>query len=276
MPSRPRVVDGRARRAAPVARKRSEGECSTSGPPRAVGAAPSAQALGRGRRLRRAVASDSSARGERRGRVALLPAHAVAADLVEREAGVEGHGLGDQRGHHRRADSAPVPAPSALAQLGEHAPAGAHLARVAERLAHPLEAPVRVRDGALLLGVDSAGKTTSACSSSASSWKRGEGDHRARRAAELGARAGVGLEQQAARPRGQSATRRAAVGVGEARPERRAGSRPRAGRARSSRRGSRSGRTPACPAMPSAPATASSASTGLRAALAARARARPR
>ena len=72
----------------------------------------------------------ASAVGQRRGRLALLPAHAAAADLVERQAGVE-------RAPPRTScawPSAPVEArragePSARGQLGQHAPPGAHLAR---------------------------------------------------------------------------------------------------------------------------------------------------
>ena len=85
----------RARRAGAVERKRSDGECSISGPVQSEGADAEHEAVAACRRLLERLARELG-RGQRRGGVAVLPAHAVAADLVEREPGVERHGLRDQ------------------------------------------------------------------------------------------------------------------------------------------------------------------------------------
>ena len=94
----------------------------------------------------------SHARGGSRRGVAVLPAHAAAADLVERQAGVERDRLdelleGHARGERRRRDAEP------RAEVGEDLPLGAVLALVGDRRADALQAPVGVGDRPLLLGV---------------------------------------------------------------------------------------------------------------------------
>ena len=108
-------------------------------------------------RPRRGAARRAARSLEARPRCALLPAHAAAADLLERQAGVEGHRLEQLRERHRAAEHAEVE-PEARGQLGEHRPLGAHLARARDRRAQPLEAPVGVDDRALLLRVGLGGE----------------------------------------------------------------------------------------------------------------------
>ena len=91
--------------------------------------------------------------GARRGGVALRPAHAAAADLVERQAGVERDGLDELRAVAIGPVSTPASAPRRAPSSAEHLPAGAHVARAADRRAQALHAAVGVRDRALLLGV---------------------------------------------------------------------------------------------------------------------------
>ena len=98
-------------------------------------------------------ASGMSGAVERGRRVALLPAHAAAADLLEREPGVErarppppaAVTIGVVARVHRRAEPG--------AELGQHERRLAHLAGVADRLAESLNAAVRVGHRAFLLGV---------------------------------------------------------------------------------------------------------------------------
>ena len=188
------------------------------GPAQSVGAGAEPQPVVRRGRLRERLGRELGG-GQRGRRVAVLPAHAVAADLVEREAGVEGHGLGDQRGDHRRGRAAPVPAPSRSHSSHEHAPAGAHLAGVAERLAHALEAPVGVRDGALLLGVDLGGEDHVGVLVERLAAEAGEGDHASRRAPSS-ALGRVGVSSSSSAPRAESGSP-GGGGVGQAGLERR-------------------------------------------------------
>ena len=82
--------------------------------------------------------------------VAVLPAHAGAADGLQVDARVEGHRGGQLRGQLGRRQHVQRRA-AALGQLGQHAPLGPRLALVADGLAHALEPAVGVGQGALLL-----------------------------------------------------------------------------------------------------------------------------
>ena len=90
-------------------------------------------------------------------RIALLPADAAAADLVEREAGVE-RDLRGERGEGLGGGVDPGLVAQAGGELGQHLPAGAGVAGVRDGRAQALQAAVGVGDGALLLGVGLGGE----------------------------------------------------------------------------------------------------------------------
>ena len=98
-----------------------------------------------------APAAGTLAGGHRRSRVGLGPAHAAAADLLERQSGVERDRLDQLLEGHAGGQHAEVDA-GALGDVGQHLPAGAHLARVLDRRAQALQAAVGMHDRALLLG----------------------------------------------------------------------------------------------------------------------------
>ena len=182
---------------------------------------------------------------ERAGRLALLPAHTAAADLLERQPRVEGHRVEQLLRGHRAAEHVEVE-PEAQRQLGDHLPAGAHLARPRDRRAQALQAPVGVHDRALLLGVGLGREDDVGVLGDRLGQERGVGDDRARGAASArrhSSRVGqvaqrVGLQQveASARPRERLGDRVRVAPAGSTarrgRGRRSAARRPRAGRAR--------------------------------------------
>ena len=125
------------------------------------------------------VAGVARGRGPARRGLALLPADAVAGELLERQAGVEGDGRGELGGGHRAGAHAEIEA-DALREVGEHAPLGADLADARDRRAQALQAPVGVRDGALLLGVRLGREDDGRVLAHGIGQELGVGDHRAR------------------------------------------------------------------------------------------------
>ena len=95
--------------------------------PRASGTCRGAARRWRGAAAGGASSSNGPAgRGRaRRGLLALGPAHAAAADLVERQAGVERHRVEQLRARPCAPVSTPRSMPSALGELGDHLPLGA-------------------------------------------------------------------------------------------------------------------------------------------------------
>src|SRR4051794_26604779 len=101
---------------------------------------------------RRVEAERPEVRLARGLRIAVGPAHAPAADLVERDACVGRYRLGEllpghAAGEHARLDAEPA------AELGQDLPAVVVLALQGDGGPQPLDAAVGVRDGAVLLGM---------------------------------------------------------------------------------------------------------------------------
>ena len=135
------------------------GECSVSRPAHSDGRRRrSAVAVGQlGRRLELGVGQLGG--GQPAGGVAVLPAHALAADLLEREPAVEAaRPSASSAVDRRRGDGTSRPAPQPLRRAPRARPHRPHLAGMADRLAHALEAAVGVGDRALLLGVGLGGE----------------------------------------------------------------------------------------------------------------------
>src|ERR1700679_1084368 len=76
---------------------------------------------------------------ERRGRLALLPAHAAPADLLECQPGVERDRVEQLPGGHRPREDVEVEI-TAARELGDHGPPGPRLALAADRGAQALQA----------------------------------------------------------------------------------------------------------------------------------------
>ena len=247
----------------PRARSRSSGRSPGAGARWASARA----AASRGRTARCRPAATAAAACARR------PAHAAAADLLEREAGVEGR-------PRRRAGwtpSPPVRRPSveadARGEVGDDLPLGAHGAGMADGGAQALQAPVGVRERPLLLGVGLGGEDDGRVLADALGEERRVGDDgrrlarapppRARGPAASAAGRRAGGTARSARPRRpprRCPRRRAPSAVGSrARGRRWAGRRPRAGRARWTSRGPRAGRRRRGRAATRRPATFSSA-----------------
>ena len=127
----------------------SAGETSTSGAAQSERNVPRRRrAVGAGAARRRRLELERpelDLGGEGARRVALLPAHAAAADLVERQAGVERHGLGELRGGHRRRSSTPRSRPT-RARRARRAPATRRAPRPGGR--SPGAGAARARRGA--------------------------------------------------------------------------------------------------------------------------------
>ena len=150
----------RAQEAAARARGRPPCEPTASGRCRAA-----ARRSARARRRAAPSASRAPTPARRAARrVALRPAHAAAADLVERQPGVERHGLeqllrGDRRRRRRRGRAPARAATSAMTCQPARTPLpGAGRPRAADRRAQALEAAVGMRERALLLGVRLGGE----------------------------------------------------------------------------------------------------------------------
>ncbi len=93
----------------------------------------------------------------RRGLLALGPAHALAAQLLERQIRVERHRVDDLLPRHPAVQDLGVES-DAGGDVGQHRPSRAHLAGMGDRGAQALDAPVGVGDRALLLGVRLGGE----------------------------------------------------------------------------------------------------------------------
>ena len=150
-----------------------------------VAAAPPAEGSALGR-----------AGGGTRPGVAGLPAHAPAADLVERHAGVAGHGFVELRGRHRRGEDAEVDA-QRLGELGQpyqprECPGQAVAGR--SRWIRPsgcVTVPSR-------LGVGLGRKDDRRVLADAVGQERGVGDHRRRAVEPLGSQGRLGRRRRAA------------------------------------------------------------------------------